>query len=34
MATEIQTRTNEVWLWAAVAVIAGIVIAVVMYFTS
>jgi hypothetical protein len=34
MATETQTSSNDVWLWVAVAVMAGIVIAVVMYVTS
>jgi hypothetical protein len=34
MATETQTSSNDVWLWVGVPVIAGIVIAVVMYVTS
>jgi hypothetical protein len=34
MATETQTSSNDVWLWVGVAVVAGIVIALVMYYTS
>jgi hypothetical protein len=35
MATETQTSSNnDIWLWVGVAVVAGIIIAVVMYYTS
>jgi hypothetical protein len=33
MATEAQARPNDVWLWVGVAVVAGIVIALVIYYT-
>jgi hypothetical protein len=33
MTTQLQTKSNDVWLWVGVAVLVGIFIATVMYYT-
>jgi hypothetical protein len=33
MTTQLQTKSNDVWFWVGVAVLVGIFIAAVMYYT-
>jgi IS1 family transposase len=34
MTTEVQTKSNEMWIWVGVAILAGLIIAVTIFYAS